>query len=131
MADSHLILTVIGDDKPGLVEELATAISSHGGNWLEASMAQPLQAAPTCRLVRRIAVQADVDHSSLNSTGNSTCRPPPGTPPMRAAASSAAVSSMACPDPLAMSAAITLPVASRVSNRTTRPCSPRAIASGG
>lgn len=40
MTDSHLILTVIGDDKPGLVEELATAISSHGGNWLEASMAQ-------------------------------------------------------------------------------------------
>ena len=36
----HLILTVIGDDKPGLVEELATAISAHGGNWLEASMAQ-------------------------------------------------------------------------------------------
>lgn len=35
----HLILTVIGDDKPGLVEELATAISAHGGNWLESSMA--------------------------------------------------------------------------------------------
>ncbi len=37
---THLILTVIGDDRPGLVEELATAISTHGGNWLEASMAQ-------------------------------------------------------------------------------------------
>jgi glycine cleavage system regulatory protein len=35
----HLILTVIGDDRPGLVEELATAISTHGGNWLESSMA--------------------------------------------------------------------------------------------
>lgn len=40
MANTHLILTVIGDDRPGLVEELATAISTHGGNWLEASMAQ-------------------------------------------------------------------------------------------
>ncbi len=40
MSDSHLILTVIGDDKPGLVEELATAISAHGGNWLESSMSQ-------------------------------------------------------------------------------------------
>jgi glycine cleavage system regulatory protein len=40
MADHRLILTAIGDDRPGLVEELATAISSHGGNWLEASMAQ-------------------------------------------------------------------------------------------
>jgi glycine cleavage system regulatory protein len=33
-----LVLTVIGDDRPGLVEELATAISLHGGNWLESSM---------------------------------------------------------------------------------------------
>lgn len=39
MADTHLILTVIGDDRPGLVEELATAISANDGNWLEASMA--------------------------------------------------------------------------------------------
>lgn len=40
MADVNLILTAIGDDRPGLVEELATAISAHGGNWCEASMAQ-------------------------------------------------------------------------------------------
>lgn len=40
MPDTRLILTVIGDDRPGLVEELATAISTHRGNWLEASMAQ-------------------------------------------------------------------------------------------
>lgn len=29
-----LVLTVIGDDHPGLVEQLATAISAHQGNWL-------------------------------------------------------------------------------------------------
>jgi len=39
MPDTYLILTAIGDDRPGLVEELATAISLHGGNWLESSMA--------------------------------------------------------------------------------------------
>ena len=33
-----LILTVIGDDRPGLVERLASAISRHEGNWLESSM---------------------------------------------------------------------------------------------
>ena len=33
-----LILTVIGDDRPGLVGELAKAISQHHGNWLESSM---------------------------------------------------------------------------------------------
>jgi glycine cleavage system regulatory protein len=38
--DKRLVLTVVGDDRPGLVGELATAISSHGGNWLESSMAQ-------------------------------------------------------------------------------------------
>jgi len=38
--EKRLILTAIGDDRPGLVEELATAIAAHGGNWLEASMAQ-------------------------------------------------------------------------------------------
>ncbi|MEC5397472.1 glycine cleavage system protein R [Uliginosibacterium sp. H1] len=33
-----LILTVIGDDRPGLVEELASGIAAHGGNWLESSL---------------------------------------------------------------------------------------------
>ena len=35
-----LVLTVIGDDRPGLVEQLAKAISDHQGSWLESSMAQ-------------------------------------------------------------------------------------------
>ena len=38
MADQILVLTVIGDDRPGLVEQLSTAISAHQGNWLESSM---------------------------------------------------------------------------------------------
>ena len=33
-----LVITVIGDDRPGLVERLAAAISEHQGNWLESSM---------------------------------------------------------------------------------------------
>lgn len=39
MADQFLILTVIGDDRPGLVGELSAAISAQQGNWLESSMA--------------------------------------------------------------------------------------------
>lgn len=35
---TYLVLTVIGNDRPGLVEELSTVISAHQGNWLEASM---------------------------------------------------------------------------------------------
>jgi len=37
---THLVLTIIADDKPGLVETLAQTIAAHGGNWLESSMAQ-------------------------------------------------------------------------------------------
>jgi glycine cleavage system regulatory protein len=33
-----LVLTVIGADRPGLVEKLAQAVASHGGNWLESRM---------------------------------------------------------------------------------------------
>ncbi len=35
-----LVLTVIGDDRPGLVGELSALISAHQGNWLESSMSQ-------------------------------------------------------------------------------------------
>ena len=35
-----LVVTVIGDDQPGLVEQLSTTISRHGGNWHESSMSQ-------------------------------------------------------------------------------------------
>ena len=35
---TYLVLTVIGDDKPGLVEMLADTIARHSGNWLESNM---------------------------------------------------------------------------------------------
>ena len=37
---TNLVLTVIGNDRPGLVEELSTVISTHQGNWLESSMSR-------------------------------------------------------------------------------------------
>lgn len=33
-----LVLTVIGPDRPGHVDALASAVASHGGNWLESRM---------------------------------------------------------------------------------------------
>lgn len=36
----YLVLTVIGDDRPGLVGELSAVISQHQGNWLESSMSR-------------------------------------------------------------------------------------------
>lgn len=38
MKDTFLILTVLGDDRPGLIEHLATVIAEHEGNWLESAM---------------------------------------------------------------------------------------------
>jgi glycine cleavage system regulatory protein len=36
--DAFLVLTVIGEDRPGLVGELSAVIAAHQGNWLESSM---------------------------------------------------------------------------------------------
>lgn len=36
---SDLVLTLIGPDRPGLVEAVAEVIAAHGGNWLESRMA--------------------------------------------------------------------------------------------
>lgn len=36
---SSLVLTVIGPDRPGLVEALSRTVAEHGANWLESRMA--------------------------------------------------------------------------------------------
>lgn len=38
--ETAYIITFIGDDRPGLVEQLASAIESNGGNWLESKLSQ-------------------------------------------------------------------------------------------
>jgi glycine cleavage system regulatory protein len=35
-----LVVTVIGDDRPGIVETLSRTITGHGANWLESRMAR-------------------------------------------------------------------------------------------
>lgn len=37
---ASLVMTVIGPDRPGLVESLSNLVTEHGGNWLESRMAQ-------------------------------------------------------------------------------------------
>src|SRR5579885_3274069 len=36
---TDLVLTLLGPDRPGLVELVAKVIAEHGGNWLESRMA--------------------------------------------------------------------------------------------
>ena len=38
--DKHWILTVLSEDKPGVVKQLAEIISRNGGNWLESQLSQ-------------------------------------------------------------------------------------------
>jgi len=38
--DSAFIITFIGDDRPGLVEELSAVITEQGGNWRESRLQQ-------------------------------------------------------------------------------------------
>lgn len=35
-----LVMTVIGDDRPGLVESVSQAVAAHGGSWQESRMAR-------------------------------------------------------------------------------------------
>ncbi len=37
---AHLLVSVISDDKPGIVEAIAETITEHGGNWLESRLSQ-------------------------------------------------------------------------------------------
>lgn len=39
MPKTSLVLTVLGADRPGLVEALARVVAEHGGNWIESRMA--------------------------------------------------------------------------------------------
>ena len=39
MVKTSLVLTVIGQDRPGLVDAIARAVDEHGGNWVESRMA--------------------------------------------------------------------------------------------
>ncbi|MFK7863525.1 MAG: glycine cleavage system protein R [Pseudohongiellaceae bacterium] len=64
---TYFVLTVIADDKPGLVKMLANAIESNSANWLESSMSQ---LAGKFAGLLRISVeeeQADKLEAALNS----------------------------------------------------------------
>lgn len=39
MSRTSLVLTVLGQDRPGLVGQLAQLVTEHGGNWIESRMA--------------------------------------------------------------------------------------------
>jgi glycine cleavage system regulatory protein len=51
-----LVATIIGRDRPGLVESVSDVVAEHGGNWLESRMAQM---AGQFAGILRVEVEAD------------------------------------------------------------------------
>ncbi|QDT01044.1 glycine cleavage system protein R [Adhaeretor mobilis] len=39
MSQVTIVATLIGEDRPGLVEQIAEQVNAHGGNWVESRMA--------------------------------------------------------------------------------------------
>lgn len=38
--NASLVATLIGEDRPGLIESIARTVAAHGGNWVESRMAR-------------------------------------------------------------------------------------------
>jgi len=64
---SQLVLTIISDDKPGVVELLAQTITRHQGNWLESRMAQ---LAGKFAGILHISVDSESDAALREALGN-------------------------------------------------------------
>jgi glycine cleavage system regulatory protein len=80
----HLVLTVIAEDQPGLVERLAQCIAEHGGNWLESRMSRMAgQFAGILRVAVPPEAHADLSAAlqALQAQGIRVLLAPSGTEP--------------------------------------------------
>jgi glycine cleavage system regulatory protein len=83
---TDLVLTLLGPDRPGLVELVAGVIAAHGGNWLESRMshlagkfAGILRAElPPDRLQAALAALAALESRGLKVTAEPAPGPQPG-----------------------------------------------------
>jgi len=64
---ASIVLTFIGDDRPGLVDALSTIITEHGGNWEESRMAQLAGKFAGVLLVKIADEKADSLSKALNA----------------------------------------------------------------
>lgn len=65
--DRSLVLTVIGADRPGLVESLARVLAAHDANWEAAHMAQLEGHFAGILLVRLASAQVEPTVAALNA----------------------------------------------------------------
>src|SRR5262245_55621734 len=81
---TDLVLTLIGTDRPGLVEAVAGIIAAHGGNWLESRMthlagkfAGILRAElPPERAAAALQALAGLEARGLKVVAEASARPP-------------------------------------------------------
>jgi glycine cleavage system regulatory protein len=66
----NLVMTVIGPDRPGLVQQVAQRVADHGGNWLESRMAHLGGQFAGILRVEVDTARADELTSALKALGN-------------------------------------------------------------
>jgi len=64
---TSIVLTVVSDDHPGVVEALSDVIAGHGGNWTESSMMSLAGKFAGILLVQVPAIQVDDFISALDA----------------------------------------------------------------
>ena len=68
---SYLVMTVLGNDRPGLVNSLADTVASQGGNWLESRMARLAGQVAGIVRIECPSETADALINELQTPGNS------------------------------------------------------------
>src|SRR5262245_28199358 len=90
---TDLVLTLIGTDRPGLVEAVAGIVAAHGGNWLESRMthlagkfAGILRAElPPDKVDAALAALAGLEARGLKVVAETAARAPAAAAPSEAA----------------------------------------------
>lgn len=70
MSRTSLVLTVLGEDRPGLVDAIAQVVVDHGGNWIESRMAHLAGQFAGILRVEVDADKADALKEAINQLGN-------------------------------------------------------------
>ncbi len=70
MSKTSLILTVLGADRPGLVESIARVVADHGANWVESRMAHLAGHFAGILRVEVDAAQAELLAAALRALGD-------------------------------------------------------------
>ncbi|MDL5350232.1 ACT domain-containing protein [Microbacterium sp. zg-YB36] len=66
---AHLVLTIVGDDRSGLVQTLADTVATHGGNWERSEMAELAGAFAGIALVSVPDDRVDALRAALDGLG--------------------------------------------------------------